>query len=214
MSETQKTTKPRKTNTSISSFDKKKEREFEEMKRQLAELLAQKESTIKPKSNSSIDLDEDIDVMSLCNNKLNLTTGGFGKGENYWFKKFGEIKPVPFKDLKEIVKNNRSFLEKGYFYVEDKRAREVLRISKLYENLPAAQDLITLLDKDIKTINVTLKRATPEQKTMIASIVVDKLCNNEEIDMNVVKEIGDSVGRDLVTIANDKKEILSGQGDE
>jgi len=183
-------------------------------KRQIAELLAQKESTIQPKTNSSIDLDEDIDVMSLCNSKLNLTTGGFGKGENYWFSKFGEIKPVPFKDLKEIVKNNRSFLEKGYFYVEDKRARDVLRISKIYENLPIAQDLITLLDKDIKTINVTLKRATPEQKIMIASIVVDRLCNNEKIDMNVVKEIGDSVNRDLVTIANDKKAILSGQGGE
>jgi hypothetical protein len=32
--------------------------------------------------------------------------------------------------------------------------------------------------------------------------------------MNIVKVVGDAVGRDLVTIANDKKEILSGSDDK
>ena len=206
MTQVQKTTKPRKVNASNSPRDK----DIEAMKRQIEELtkaLLRKEPD---EFNGSIDLDEDIDVISLCNNKLNLSTGGFGKGELYWFENFGEVKPIPFRDLKEIVKNNRSFLEKGYYYVESEKARKALRILRIYDNLPAAQDLITLLDKDSKTIGVILGRMTPEQKTMIASVVIDKLYNNVSIDMNIVKEIGDSVGKDLATIAKDRKELMSG----
>ena len=207
MTQVQKTTKPRKANASTNPRDK----DIEAMKRQIEELtkaLLRKEPA--EASDSNIDLDEDIDVISLCNNKLNLSTGGFGKGELYWFENFGEVKPVPFRDLKEIVKNNRTFLEKGYYYVESEKARKALRISKIYDNLPAAQDLITLLDKDSKTIEVILGRMTPEQKTMIASVVIDKLYNNISVDMNIVKEIGDSVGKDLATIAKDRKELMSG----
>lgn len=207
MTQVQKTKNPRKTNTSNISRDK----EFEDMKRQIAELskaLLKNEPV--STSGTSIDLDEDIDVVSLCNNKLNLSTGGFGKGELYWFENFGEVKPIPFRDLKEIVKNNRTFLEKGYYYVESDKARKALRISRIYDNLPAAQDLINLLDKDIKTIKVILEKMTPEQKTMISSVVVNKLYNNEKIDMNIVKEIGDSIGRDLATVAKDKRELVSG----
>ena len=206
MTQVQKTTKPRKVNASTNPRDK----DIEAMKKQIEELtkaLLRKEPD---EFNGSIDLDEDIDVISLCNNKLNLSTGGFGKGELYWFENFGEVKPIPFRDLKEIVKNNRSFLEKGYYYVESEKARKALRILRIYDNLPAAQDLITLLDKDSKTIGVILGRMTPEQKTMIASVVVDKLYNNVSIDMNIVKEIGDSVGKDLATIAKDRKELMSG----
>lgn len=210
MTQVQKTKNPRKTTTSVSDV-KNRDKEIEDMKRQIAELskALQKNEPVST-SGASIDLDEDIDVISLCNNKLNLSTGGFGKGELYWFENFGEIKPIPFRDLKEIVKNNRTFLEKGYYYVESDKARKALRISRIYDNLPAAQDLINLLDKDAKTIKVILEKMTPEQKTMISSVVVNKLCNNEKIDMNIVKEIGDSIGRDLATVAKDKMELVSG----
>ena len=210
MTQVQKTKNPRKTTTSVSDV-KNRDKEIEDMKRQIAELskaLLKNEPV--STSGTSIDLDEDIDVVSLCNNKLNLSTGGFGKGELYWFENFGEVKPIPFRDLKEIVKNNRTFLEKGYYYVESDKARKALRISRIYDNLPAAQDLINLLDKDIKTIKVILEKMTPEQKTMISSVVVNKLYNNEKIDMNIVKEIGDSIGRDLATVAKDKRELVSG----
>lgn len=210
MTEVQKTKKPRKTNVSSNETAETSIQELEAMKRKIEALESLLKKNTQPTSNVGIDLDEDIDVISLCNNKLNLTTGGFGRGELYWFDTFGEVKPVPFRDLKEIVKNNRGFLEKGYYYVESDKARKALRISKIYESLPAAQDLVDLLDKDLKTIKVLLGRMTPEQKSMIASLVVDKLYNEASIDMNIVKEIGDSVGKDLAAIARDRKEIMSG----
>lgn len=216
MSQTQKTSNPRKNTTSNPSSVSKKE--FEDMKKQIEQLtkaLHEKESTAIPisvKSSQSIDLDEDIDVISLCNNKLNLSTGGFGKGAIYYFDYFGEIKPIPYRDLKEILTNQdgMEFLKKGYYYIDNDKARKSLRVNKIHDGLPEAQDLITLFDKDLPMIKVTLERMTPQQRTMIASIIIDKLFNNEKIDMNIVKEIGDSVGKDLVTIANDRKEVISG----
>ena len=217
MSEIQKTTKPRKVNTSDSSgkeltaLTKKYEKEMQEMKKQLEALsksFPKQETTAK--TNESIDLDEDIDVISLCNGVLNLTTGGFGQGELYTFNEFGQTLPVPYRDLKEITKNNRSFLEKGYYYIDSQKAQVALRVLKLYEKLPAAQDLITLLEKDVPTIKKTISIMTSEQKMMMASLVIDKLFNGEKLDMNLVKEIGDSVDRDLSTIAKDRKEFSAG----
>jgi len=216
VSETQKTKNPRKTNASAPEFDelselkKKYEKEMQEMKKQIEALSGSSVSVNTEKTEKeSIDLDDDIDVISLCNGVLNLTTGGFGKGELYSFNEFGQVLPIPYRDLKEIAKNNRSFLEKGYFYIDNQKARVALRISKLYEKMPVAQDLITMLDKDSVTIKKTLSIMTPEQKTMIASLVIDKLFNGEKLDMNLVKEIGDSVDKDLSTIARDKRELVS-----
>lgn len=217
MSEVQKVKKPRKVDTSnpyadeISKLNKKYEKDLQEMRKQIAALSNTAKKEANPdKAGNDIDLDEDIDVISLCNGVLNLTTGGFGKGELYEFHEFGQTLPVPYRDLKEIVKNNRSFLEKGYFYVDSQKARTALRISKLYDKMPVAQDLLTMLEKDVVAIKNILSAMTPEQKTMIASLVVDKLFNGERLDMNLVKEIGDSVDKDLSTIAKEKKELVSG----
>jgi hypothetical protein len=189
VSEIQKTTKPRKVNTSTSSEElnalkKKYETEMEQMKKQIAALSKTSPNVENTsRSNESIDLDDDIDVVSLCNGMLNLTTGGFGKGELYTFNEFGQTLPIPYRDLKEIAKNNRSFLEKGYFYIDDQKARVALRISKIYEKMPMAQDLITMLDKDAATIKKILNIMTPEQKTMVASLVIDKIFNGENLDI-------------------------------
>lgn len=213
----EKTKKP--TNTTsvadkkLAAMEKKYQQEMEAMRKQLEELSKSLTKTAKEpeKSNDKkLDLDEDIDVISLCNHKLNLATGGFGRGEIYSFEEFGGVSPIPYRDLKEIVKNNKSFLEKGYFYIDNEEARKALRVNKLYERLPKAEDLISLLDKKPEEIEKQLKIATKEQITIIASIVIDKLFTGEKIDMNVVKVVGDIVGKDLVAIANDKKEILSG----
>ena len=216
MSELKKTTKPRKVNTSTSL-----DNDYEAMKKKMEEMKKQIEALSKTlpktedvgKANESIDLDEDIDVVSLCNGVLNLTTGGFGRGELYTFNEYGQTLPVPYRDLKEIAKNNRSFLEKGYFYINSKKAQVALRVSKIYDKMPIAQDLITMLNKDVASIKKNLSIMTSEQKTMIASLVIDRLFNGERLDMNLVKEIGDSVDKDLAAIAKDKKELMAG-GDE
>jgi hypothetical protein len=208
---TQKTENPRKTNASTGE-NKNRDKEFEAMKKQL-EILS-KALEQQNKLNNSIDLDEDVDVISTCNGTLNLTTGGFGRGEIYKFIEFGQILPIPFRDLKEIVKNNRSFLAKGFFYIDNSDAMVALRVAKLCEKLPTVEELTNILKKDVQVAKKILKMCTKEQKEMVASFVVEKLMHNENIDMNLVKVIGDSVDEDLLSASKIKKELVSGGGDK
>ena len=178
----------------------------------LSKALEQQDSFTK--SNTSIDLDEDIDVISLCNGRLTLTTGGFGKGEPYRFEQFGQVIPIPYRDLKEIVKNNRSFYEKGYFAIDNSKALVALRIAKIAERLPTFEDLTTVFNKDISTAKKILKMATKEQKEMLAQHVIDSLMRKENVDMNLVKIVGDAVDADLVAAAKDKQELMSEKNDK
>ena len=210
---TQKTENPRKTTASKPvSEENNRDKEFEDMKRKLEMLSKALEK--QNKINNSIDLDDDVDVISTCNGTLNLATGGFGKGEIYKFTEFGQIIPIPFRDLKEIVKNNRSFLAKGFFYIDNSDAMVALRVAKLCEKLPTVEELTDILKKDVQVAKKILKMCTKEQKEMVASFVVEKLMHNENsVDMNLVKVIGDSVNEDLLSVSKIKKELVSGGGD-
>lgn len=208
----EKTIKPKNTESAADKKLAEYQLQMEEMKRQIEELtksLGTKPNDPVKVDNKKFDLDDDIDVISLCNHRLNLYTGGFGQGERYWFDKFAEVKPIPFRDLKEIVKNNRSFLEKGYFYVDNEDARKAFRINRLYESLPNMQDFIHILEKTPQEVEKQLAIATAQQKDIIASVVIWKLFDGEKLDMNLVKVVGDAVHKDLVSIANDNKDLYA-----
>lgn len=211
MPETQKTTKPIKVDASTQDNKAQDwEKKIEAMNKQieaLSKALEQKDSSANTRV--YIDLDEDIDVISLCNNKLNLATGGLGKGQIYTFFEFGQVVPIPYKDLKEIIVNNRSFYEKGYFAIDSSKAVAALRLAKIAEKLPTFDDLTNVFKKDISTAKKILKMTTKEQKEMLAQHVIDKLVHNENVDMNLVKIIGDAVDADLAAAAKDKQELMS-----
>ena len=76
--------------------------------------------TIEEKPEKKIQLDDYIQVMSLCNYTLNLSTEGLGRGKKFTFTKFGEIKRIMYKDLVDILEAQSSFLEKGLFYLLNK----------------------------------------------------------------------------------------------
>jgi len=215
MAQTEKTTNPRKTNTSASASSAKVkalEKQLEDMKKQM-ELITNSlsQSNTPVKSNVSIDYEEDIDVISLCTGPLRLATGGLGQGEIYKFEEYGEVVPIPFKDLKEILRNNKSFYEKGYFSIDSTKAVSALKIAKIAEKLPTVEDLTNIFKKDVSTAGKILKMTTKQQKEMLAYQVVEKLMHDENsIDYNLVKLIGDSVDEDLVSAAKAKNELISG----
>ena len=82
--------------------DKIRDKELEDLKKKvdaLTKLLErQPEKPVETVKRTSIDPDEDIQVISLCATKLNLSTGGFGEGNIYSFTEFGEVQMIPFRD--------------------------------------------------------------------------------------------------------------------
>ncbi len=66
------------------------------------------------KSDKSTDIEdiqdsEEIVVISQFVGTLSLFTEGNGMGYEYKFDKFGDIQDIPYRDLKDIVRNNRTF---------------------------------------------------------------------------------------------------------
>jgi hypothetical protein len=206
MAEIKKTgTTVRKTNP-----DNKKIEELEKKLAALAEMLNQQVSDPSKTNKSFIDPDKDIEVISLCNGTLNLSTEGYGHGEVYTFTDFGEVQMIPFHDLKNIVRHQKSFLKSGFFLVDNSDALVAMSVSKICENIPDKDVLLNLFDKDPKTIVKVFEMMPEGQRNMFAGIMVNKLYKEETIDTNVVMQCGSIVGRDLFAEAKNKKELQSG----
>ena len=194
--------------------DKIRDKELEDLKKKvdaLTKLLErQPEKPVVTVKKTSIDPDEDIQVISLCATKLNLSTGGFGEGNIYSFTEFGEVQMIPFRDLKEIVRKQKSFLQAGYFYVDSSDALVAMSVNKICENMPEKDLLLNLLDKDSKTIIKVLKMMPTGQREMFALMMTKKIEDGSPIDMNVVDACGKMLNRDLATEAKNRKELQSG----
>lgn len=198
----------------VDDRDKIRDKELEDLKKKvdaLTKLLErQPEKPVAVVKRTSIDPDEDIQVISLCATKLNLSTGGFGEGNVYSFTEFGEVQMIPFRDLKEIVRNQKSFLKAGYFYVDSSDALIAMSVNKICENMPEKDLLLNLLEKDSKTIIKVLKMMPDGQREMFALMMTKKIEDGSPIDMNVVDACSKMLGRDLVTEAKNRKVLQSG----
>lgn len=217
MTEVKKTKPVTKTTPTVSKVDdrdKIRDKELEDLKKKvdaltkLLERQPEKPATVVKRT--SIDPDEDIQVISLCATKLNLSTGGFGEGNVYSFTEFGEVQMIPFRDLKEIVRNQKSFLKAGYFYVDSSDALIAMSVNKICENMPEKDLLLNLLEKDSKTIIKVLKMMPDGQREMFAIMMTKKIEDGSPIDMNVVDACSKMLGRDLVTEAKNRKVLQSG----
>jgi hypothetical protein len=191
-----------------------RDRELEDLKKRVDALTKMLErQSNKPDSEfkkTAIDPDEDIQVISLCATKLNLSTKGFGEGEVYSFTEFGEVQMIPFRDLKDIVRNQKSFLKAGYFYIDSSDALVAMSVNKICESMPDKDILLNLLEKDTKTIIKVLKMMPDGQREMFALMMTKKIEDGSPIDMNVVDACGKMLGRDLVAEAKNRKELQGG----
>lgn len=185
-------------------------KQIEEMKRMFEEIKSANFSEKCEKSAESgynnVD-DPYVMVISLCNNELNLSTGGYGHGEVYTFSHFGEEQNIPVSDLKKIVKNNRSFITNGVCYIADKDFITSERLKKVYEKLIDSDKMIDTIMADKETFRNVFESIVDAQKETISDMLVQKIVDNEDVDMNIVKICGDIIGKDLYEIANSIKAV-------
>lgn len=191
---------------------------IKKLMQQMTELQKQVEDSKKEKDNMSqlIDVlknsktteedsdeltsDTDITVISQTVGKLSLFTEGFGLGTEYVFDNFGDVLDISFGDLKEIVKNNRSFAQKGYFYIANNEAVNKLRLKANYQRLLSNDDMMTILEKDADKIMELYDLAPEGQKQIIIDLIVDKKLNKEKISADILLALGEKCGRDLINI--------------
>lgn len=138
-----------------------------------------------------------IRVMSLTNHHLTVSTDGYGNGTVYNFINYGQVQSIIYEDLAKIIHSNPRFAKEGYFFVMDPRVVRIHNMEKDYEKILNKQTIDNILDMSAETIKALVHNTTPHIKKTIASMVIEKLTNGEEIDLNKVRVISLESGTDI-----------------
>ena len=95
--------------------------------------------------------DKDIDVVSLVNATLLISTNGRSDGKVYKFTKQFESRPIPESDLKEIVRAMPRTAREGYFYILDSDFIRNNGLSSSYRNILTQTEMANIF-RDRKSV--------------------------------------------------------------
>lgn len=205
-------------NTTTNKTTTTKTSETKELKKQIAEqqkqiealmemIMAQQSSVgnvvsdTEPKKD--VDLDEEVLVVSLVPNKLNLL--GRDGSVLFTFDRMYDEQYIDYASLKEIVTANRQMAKNGRFYILDERVVSKLRLKNDYKTIVSPDDLKAMLNENVGSAVELYKMAPKGQKSVIIDMVKQKKFNNNNIDYNLLKELGELSGVDLVNIEDATK---------
>lgn len=194
---------------STSTTNKELKAKIDEQQKQieaLMEMIKNQQSamavTAKPVSND-IDMDEEILVISLIPNKLNLP--GRDGSVLFSFDHMYEEQYVDYSSLKEIVTANRQMAKNGRFYIMDERVVNKLRLKNDYKNILSPEQLKEILVDNVNSAIELYKMAPKGQKSVIIELVKDKKFNGGGVDYNLLKDLSELCGVDLVNIEDATK---------
>ena len=157
------------------------------------------------KADKNTDIDdiqdsEEITVISQFVGTLSLFTEGNGMGYEYKFDKFGDIQDITYRDLKDIVRNNRGFAQRGLFYIANNKAVDKLRLKSYYQKLISSEDMMNIFNKKPNEIIELYKLAPEDEKKTIIDLIIDKKMNKQKVNNDVLVELGELCGKDLINI--------------
>ena len=201
-----------------------KDKEIEELKRQIA-MLANKLSEITgvPKENTK-DIDNEkhyvendinkayeepsptknIKLISLYYGSLNLSDG---KNSKISFDRYGQVKNCLYSKLVDIVDNNAKFAESGYFYIADKAAVYNLGLADVYKNIKPKEVLDNICDYDDGSIINICETITNEQKDELAFGLARRKFNGENLDYNKLVLISKHINKDIIEMIKDMEKV-------
>jgi cell division septum initiation protein DivIVA len=192
-------------NKKLKTDNKKLKQTVESMNAELAELkkmiasISENASTA-TSTTSAISTDEEVLVCSLCVGALSVGTEKHGRGTIYEFGEFGEEQEIPFGDLRDIVRNNRSFADGCAFYVLDEGVAKKLRLVSAYKNAINADEMRNIMSSDANTFVKLYDKATNLQKENIISLITDAKAKGQFVDANILNQIGQRSNRDLMNL--------------
>lgn len=145
--------------------------------------------------------DKDVLVVSLYDGILNVSTDGYGQGENYQFTYFGEEQPIPLSDLKKIIRKEKKRISEGLLYIDDPEIIKSERLTSAYKKILNKEKIEELFTKSQKLFRESFNEMTQGQKDIFAQLIVSRLIDGKDVDMNIVELVSKTVGRDLKDIA-------------
>lgn len=189
--------------STLESSVKEVEKQMEEMRKMMESLsVPSNSSNVSEIKKNKIDADEEIEVISLTPNVVYLTTEGMGQGEVFEFEGYGDILDITMGELKSLVSHNKSFFQQGVIFIQNEEAVKQLRLKKYYENILSGDVLSGLLSQSSSKVVEIYKMASIAQQDNIVKMICEKKYKNEDVDANILKEIGDLCGKNLIDLEN------------
>ena len=171
--------------TDISSLEKLK-KENEELKAQFEELKALISNQKNTQTVSAVVQANDtvgskyIKVVSLYDGILNMYTGESCSGKLFTFTSVGQSTKVLNQELRDLVRVNLSFFQKGYCYICDTDFIEDVGLAESYENIIDPEVFTALANGSKSSEAVSIfESANETQKKNLVDIIIRKIANGE-----------------------------------
>ena len=184
-------------------------RKIEELERKLLMLETTQKSGENKFEEVDIRPDEYIKVISLFPSTLILNTRADGSGKRFTFKEVFEDKRILYGDLVEVMEahsEHTDFLREGYYYIADNRVVRRHGLDDVYNTLLTEEQMKSIIDGSQKDALAIFESAGTSQKSFICNIMIAKLANGEEIDLNVIDQLSRMSGVSIQEKANEAKQ--------
>lgn len=119
-----------------------------------------------------------VEVVSLFDGALFLSTAERGEGKKFPFKSFGNTHRILSQDLDDVVRTYYNWATDGMYYIKDKKFIEEAGLISSYEHILSKEELLDIVDgKYGEDITEMFKRATLYQKGLIYRLAVQKVAS-------------------------------------
>ena len=162
------------------------------------------ESSIEEEIPEQPKADSMIRVVSLCQGELNLKNGRNGILK---FTHYGEIKPIMYSQLIDIVNLNKGFASAGDFYIENKSAVYHLGLQEEYKHIYPLKVLNNIENYDNDEIEEIIHNMCKSQRETVVTNIVNKLYKDENINQNKVKLISKLCNVDIHAMVRTMHEV-------
>ena len=117
-----------------------------------------------------------IRLQSLTKGELCLNVNG---SVTINFDKYGDIKPVLYSELMNIVNNNRRFAEEGAFYIMDDASVKYLGLSRYYDNILSYDEIESLESYSDDELRTIIPKISDFQKDVVSLVFANRIYNDE-----------------------------------
>ena len=194
-------TKPQKEETVATEATNNAVSENEALKAQIAEMKAQMELMAQMMTNKSNE-----PIHSTKNDRMitfvNLTNGtAVLRGNQNWALE-GRYASRAFleREARIIVNNMPNMIRSGMVYITDADFVQENDLADAYVNMLSDTDMRSLLAQDAKNVIDVYKNVSDNQKQIIIDMIIEQRKAGAKIDGNILTELGELCGKDLVHI--------------
>lgn len=174
--------------------------EKEQLQKQLDEMKAQMELLMAAlgRNNQPVTTEKKSKYITF----INLTNGSLILRGSSTYELKGQFAERKFieDEAKMIVNNMGNAIKNGLVYIADAEFVKDCGLSGLYETILNDKQFKELLTHDAKYVGEIYKSASKAQKKIIVDMITEKRLNAESIDANILFEITQLSGKNLMEI--------------